>query len=128
MKIIEIILSKDPLTDLSERDKNFLWTNRLELLRNYPNSLPRLLQSVDWLNRQEVAEIYNLLSKWPILSPVIALELLNCKYFDIEIRNFAVRCLDKLINDEEIQSYLLQLVQVFKRKLKFFNHFLLIIF
>jgi phosphatidylinositol-4,5-bisphosphate 3-kinase len=59
-----------------------------------------------------IFKIYDLISTWTCLKPVIAIELLNCKYFDIEVRNFAVRCLDKYMKDEEIQSYLLQLVQV----------------
>ncbi len=56
--------------------------------------------------------MYTLLNKWPDMNPSVAIELLNCNYFDIEVRNFAVKCLDKFMKNEDIQSYLLQLVQV----------------
>ena len=60
------------------------------------------------------------MTEWNFLQPVIAIELLNCKYFDPEIRNFAVKCLQKYMKDEEIQAYLLQLVQVTKNNPNFF--------
>ncbi len=57
-------------------------------------------------------QIYNLLIKWPSIKPVVAIELLHSVHADIEVRNFAVRCLNAYMKDEEIQQYLLQLVQV----------------
>ena len=42
-----------------------------------------------------------------------ALELLDAKYADQEVRRFAVRCLDAL-TDEQLLDYLLQLTQVLK--------------
>ena len=53
-----------------------------------------------------------MLNEWPDINPVVAIELLNYNYFDIEVRAFAVRCLDKYMRNEDVQSYLLQLVQV----------------
>ncbi len=55
--------------------------------------------------------MYNLLIDWPELKPIYCLELLNNNYFDIEARNFAVKSLDKFMKDEDVQHYLLQLVQ-----------------
>jgi phosphatidylinositol-4,5-bisphosphate 3-kinase len=57
-----------------------------------------------------------LLFKWPEIKPIIALELLHSIYADIEVRNFAVKCLDKHMKDEEVQQYLLQLVQSLKNE------------
>lgn len=56
--------------------------------------------------------MYTLLNDWSDLKPHVAIELLNAAYFDIEVRRFAVKCLSKYMKDEDIQSYLLQLVQV----------------
>lgn len=49
---------------------------------------------------------------WPDLKPIVAMELLNNMYADINVRSFAVKCLDKYMKNEEVQQYLLQLVQV----------------
>ena len=55
-----------------------------------------------------------MLNEWSDINPVVAIELLNYNYFDIEVRTFAVKCLDKYMRNEDVQSYLLQLVQVRK--------------
>ena len=57
-------------------------------------------------------KIYGLLSVWPEIKPAVVIELLGAQHFDIEVRNFAVKCLDKLMKDEDVQAYLLQLTQV----------------
>jgi len=45
------------------------------------------------------------------MDPIAALELLDAKYADAMVREYAVSCLE-LMNDEELCSFLLQLVQV----------------
>jgi phosphatidylinositol-4,5-bisphosphate 3-kinase len=60
--------------------------------------------------------MYSLLSEWPDLKPNIAIELLNCNFFDIEVRSFAVKCLNQYMKNEDIQTYLLQLVQAIKNE------------
>ena len=57
---METILSKDPLAELTERDKKMLWSNKLECLRKYPNSLPKLLQAVNWCNKLDVVEVFTI--------------------------------------------------------------------
>jgi phosphatidylinositol-4,5-bisphosphate 3-kinase len=104
-------LNKDALAELTEQEKTVLWRRREDCL-NYPHSLPKLLQAVRWTNQFEVIEIYNLLYKWPDIKPVVAIELLHSIHADNQVRSFAVRCLDKYMKDEEVQQYLLQLVQV----------------
>lgn len=52
-----------------------------------------------------------LLAKWPhFANPVDALELLDAKFADAAVRQYAVDCLDDLSN-EQLCDYLLQLVQ-----------------
>ncbi|CAF0737287.1 unnamed protein product [Brachionus calyciflorus] len=111
--LLKTILSKDALAELSEQEKNVLWRRKEDCI-NYPHSLSKLLQSINWSNKSDVLEIYSLLFKWPLLRPVHALELLNKVHADIEIRNFACKCLDKYMKDEELNHYLLQLVQTLK--------------
>lgn len=40
------------------------------------------------------------------------MELLDCNYPDPNIRDFAVRCLEKYLTDDKLSQYLIQLVQV----------------
>eukprot|EP01132_Coremiostelium_polycephalum_P011112 gene11112-13596_t len=111
---LEEIISKDPLYELSESDKKFLWTYRMHL-QGYPHSLPKVLQSLRWNNPQEVKEAHRLLSIWSPLSPTEALELLDAKFADELVREYAVNCL-RLLNDNELALYLLQLVQSLKHE------------
>ena len=55
-----------------------------------------------------------LLKQWPTVTPEVALQLLDCSYTDLKIRQFAVHCLETGMTDDKIQQYLLQLVQVRK--------------
>ena len=55
-----------------------------------------------------------LLKQWPTVTPEVALQLLDCSYTDLKIRQFAVHCLETGMTDDKIQQYLLQLVQVKK--------------
>lgn len=61
-------------------------------------------------------QMYNLLYKWPEIKPVIAIELLYNNHIDIEVRSFAVKCLDRNMKNEEVHQYLLQLVQTLKNE------------
>jgi phosphatidylinositol-4,5-bisphosphate 3-kinase len=60
--------------------------------------------------------MYSLLNRWQDIKPVVAIELLHSTYADIEVRNFAIRCLDKQMRDVEMQQYLIQLVQSLKNE------------
>lgn len=64
---------------------------------------------------REVAEAIALVVKWPKLPNERALELLDYAYADQTVRNFAVRCL-KDVGDEDLSLYLLQLVQALKHE------------
>lgn len=52
-----------------------------------------------------------LLERWEKLSPEDGLELLDSNYGDSKVRQFAVECLEQF-TDEQLATYLLQLVQV----------------
>ncbi len=113
--LLASILDKDALAELTEQDKTVLWRRREDCL-HVPHSLPKLLQAVKWSNRTDVIEMYSLLYKWPDIRPVVAIELLYSIHADIEVRSFAVRCLDKSMKNEEVHQYLLQLVQTLKNE------------
>ena len=54
-----------------------------------------------------------MLKSWQFISPDAALELLYCTYTDLTVRHFAVESLKERLTDNELNNYLLQLVQVF---------------
>uniref|UniRef100_A0A3P9N1C6 Phosphatidylinositol 4,5-bisphosphate 3-kinase catalytic subunit alpha isoform n=1 Tax=Poecilia reticulata TaxID=8081 RepID=A0A3P9N1C6_POERE len=107
------LCSRDPLYELSEQEKDFLWRHRHYCL-NIPESLPKLLLSVKWNSRDEVSQMYCLLKEWPLMEPESALELLDCNFPDPIVREFALRCLVQGLTDDKLSQYLLQLVQVLK--------------
>ena len=57
-------------------------------------------------------QLYSLLREWPVISPMIALQLLYCSYTDPVVRQFAVHCLEEKLTDDKLSQFLLQLVQV----------------
>ncbi|CAF91363.1 unnamed protein product, partial [Tetraodon nigroviridis] len=105
------LCSRDPLYELSEQEKDFLWRHRHYCV-NIPESLPKLLLSVKWNSRDEVSQMYCLLKEWSLMEPELALELLDCNFPDPMVREFALRCLVQGLTDDKLSQYLLQLVQV----------------
>lgn len=116
--VIEILapyMNNDRLNEMHEQERNAIWSKRYECLTNAPDGLPCLLYCVEWNDRDEVAEVTNLLKDWPALSVERALELLDYAYADQSVRGYAVQCLEN-VKDEELLLYLLQLVQAIKHE------------
>ncbi|NXY25507.1 P3C2A kinase, partial [Atrichornis clamosus] len=106
------ILSKDSTIGLSKEDKEFLWERR-HYCHSHTNSLPKILVSVPHWDWASLPEIYSLLQRWPPLSPLAALELLDSKFADQEVRNTAVNWIETL-SDDELTDFLPQFVQALK--------------
>ena len=45
-----------------------------------------------------------LLRDWPCVDVEVALELLSCKHRDQKVRDFAVRCLNKVLTDDKLSQ------------------------
>jgi len=106
------IAESDPLYRLTKRDKQLMWKYR-EFCKSRPKALPKFLASVPKADAKAVQELHRLLHLWAPIAPIDALELLDSKYADAEVREYAVRRLEQL-SREELLDYLLQLVQVLK--------------
>ncbi|XP_076360184.1 phosphatidylinositol 4,5-bisphosphate 3-kinase catalytic subunit beta isoform-like isoform X4 [Tachypleus tridentatus] len=115
LKHLSEICAQDPLHQMHEQDKDLLWFLRQDCLRKFPHSLPKLLRSLKWYNHHDVAEVTALLQEWEYLPPEQTLELLDYAYADQAVRSFAVKCLEKM-SDEDLSLYLLQLVQALKHE------------
>ncbi|XP_025934770.1 phosphatidylinositol 4-phosphate 3-kinase C2 domain-containing subunit alpha isoform X4 [Apteryx rowi] len=106
------ILSKDNTIGLSKEDKEFLWEKR-HYCHSHTSSLPKLLASAPHWDWASLPEIYSLLQQWSPLSPLAALELLDSKFADQEVRTTAVNWIEAL-SDDELTDFLPQFVQALK--------------
>ncbi|XP_029412140.1 phosphatidylinositol 4-phosphate 3-kinase C2 domain-containing subunit alpha [Nannospalax galili] len=97
---------------LSKEDKVFLWEKRYYCLK-HPNCLPKILASAPNWKWVHLAKIYSLLHQWPPLCPLTALELLDSKFADQEVRSLAVSWIEA-ISDDELTDLLPQFVQALK--------------
>uniref|UniRef100_A0A3P9I7J5 Phosphatidylinositol-4-phosphate 3-kinase catalytic subunit type 2 alpha n=1 Tax=Oryzias latipes TaxID=8090 RepID=A0A3P9I7J5_ORYLA len=98
---------------LKQSDHQLLWDYRLHCRRDHPSSLPKVLASAPSWDWASMAHIHSLLHHWPTLPPVAALELLDSKFADTEVRSVAVGWIEKS-SDDELADYLPQLVQALK--------------
>lgn len=121
------LLSKEALSGLSKEDKVFLWEKRNYCYQNR-NSLPKILASAPKWDVSYLGDIYSLLRSWPPLTPVCALELLDSRFTDQEVRSAAVRWVQDSMSDDELVDLLPQFVQALKHEIYLDNalvHFLL---
>lgn len=112
---ISSLVNIDPLTKLTKDDKELLKENII-FCKKYPELLSLFLTTIDYSNPEEVKEIPGILKNWSPLSPELALSLLDAKYADQNVRNYAVERFEQF-TDNDIMLYLLQLVQALKYEL-----------
>ena len=112
MVVINAVIGRDPLAEISSGEKELLWDARYFLV-DRPESLPKFLRAVQWDDPAQVEETHRLLDVWAPMDPVDSLELLDANFFDARVRSFAIECLNNL-SVETLEDFLLQLVQVLK--------------
>lgn len=112
---IRILQECDPLYELTDNDREILWKNR-ELLINMPLMLPLILSSLDFSQPDQVNQIPTLLANWKHPVPTEAMSLLDAKYTDNRIREYAVSYLEQF-SDSDMMLYMLQMVQTLKYEL-----------
>lgn len=109
----EKFISADALFEMNDEYRALVWKIRHSLVTK-PSLLTKFLQSVKWGNPDCKAEAYRLLDLWaPPTDNLTAMELVDARYADYRVREYAVRILRRL-SDEELRLYLLQLVQAVK--------------
>jgi phosphatidylinositol-4,5-bisphosphate 3-kinase len=70
--------------------------------------------SVNWCKPEHVHEAHRLMRQWhPFAKHADALELLDYRFADLRVREYAIECLSRL-TDEELAVYMLQLTQALK--------------
>jgi hypothetical protein len=110
--LLEQIVQFDSLKTLSHDDVAVLYKHR-EYCSLNPRYLPKFLQAINWKDPERVKEAYRCLIHWAKPSSLDALELLDIRYSDPVVREYALRLIDEF-PDSTLQEFLLQLVQVLK--------------
>ncbi|XP_072290570.1 phosphatidylinositol 4-phosphate 3-kinase C2 domain-containing subunit alpha [Eucyclogobius newberryi] len=110
---LERICSRASNYGLKRSDMQLLWDQRLHCLKLQPLSLPKVLSSAPCWDWASLPLIHSLLKSCSPLPPVAALELLDSRFADSEVRTVAVSWIQQS-SDDELSDYLPQLVQALK--------------
>nr|CAD1822783.1 unnamed protein product [Ananas comosus var. bracteatus] len=111
-KAIQRILKYPPTRTLSGDERQLLWKFRFYLMSE-KKALTKFLRCVEWSDVQEAKQAVDLMGRWETIDVTDALELLSPVFESEEVRAYAVSVLERA-DDEELQCYLLQLVQALR--------------
>ncbi|MED6169057.1 hypothetical protein PIB30_017810 [Stylosanthes scabra] len=111
-KSIQRILKYPPTRTLSGDERQLLWKFRFSLMSE-KRALTKFLRCVEWSDVQEAKQALELMGKWEMIDVSDALELLSPVFESEEVRAYAVSVLERA-DDEELECYLLQLVQALR--------------
>ena len=106
------IMAFGPTQELNGEEKDLIWKFRHHLTRD-KRALTKFIKSVAWHDQSEAREAVQILPKWTEIDVDDALELLGPSFDNAAVRAYAVDRLRKA-DDEELLTYLLQLVQALK--------------
>lgn len=109
---LNTIMGYSPTHTLSTEEKDLIWKFRHHLTRD-KKALTKFAKSVHWQDGTEARQAAQILGKWTDIDVDDALELLGPTFDHPSVRAFAVDRLRKA-DDQELQLYLLQLVQALK--------------
>ena len=105
---IEEIKKRSPFEEMTNYDKETLWSNRYKLSCE-PDNLAKILTCVDYRNPKHLIELEKIIELAKMLNSNDSMGLLGGKFLHESIRNFAVKCL-KNSPYIEIQEYLYELI------------------
>lgn len=103
------IMEYPPGRQLSAHEKGSIWKYRYYLMNN-KKALTKLLKSTNMSEESERTEVLELMNTWSEIDIEDAIELLGPSFTNISVRSYAVKRLKKA-SDQELELYLLQLVQ-----------------
>ena len=112
---LEELVRLDALSAPNDMQCQVLWNCRMRACNDY-RLLAKFLCAVNWCSPVAVHEARRMLAWWmepPVGSEATALELLDVRFGDPVVREYAVMQIDRM-RDFQLQEYLLQLVQALK--------------
>ncbi len=114
-KELNDIINSDCLYQLNEREKWRMFHFAKKYL-NEPKALSKYLLSVPWRYPKARQIAHDFLKTWKRVETINALELLDTRFADTCVRQYAVSILSEL-PDDQFNLFLLQLVQCLKNEL-----------
>ena len=103
------ILKKDPLEKLKDEDINAILICR-DYISTIPSALELFLRAINWCNPLEVSIAHKYLKKWTKIDGEDALSLLDARFPDTKVREYAINRL-RDFPDEMIDNLMLMLCQ-----------------
>ncbi|KAF0990708.1 hypothetical protein HZS_1337, partial [Henneguya salminicola] len=100
-------------SDLSIDQKKTLWRERYSCLKQFPNLVPKILQSMPDFSKASICKAFMFLRKAPLLNSALCLELLQVKYCHPLFRSYLVKNLEQF-SDEKLELYMTQIVEGLK--------------
>lgn len=114
---LERIARRDPLHPVTVKEKDLLMRLKEDCKTLHQTIIPRIIDCVNYKEYTEVKDLHNLLRAWPIIELQYALQLLDHKYPDERVHEYAVKCLSAAqVQDETIEMFMFQLVQALKHQ------------
>ena len=115
---VQKLITRDLLQPYSDEEKQYIWRHR-DYLSKLPYAFTAFLRCVDWRDSRQRSEAYDYMEKWNINGVIQLedmLELLSYEFMDTYVREYCVMRIAEM-HDNELQIYLLQLVQCLKYEL-----------
>ena len=109
LPLIIKILKKDPLEKMEEKETIAILICR-DYISTIPSALELFLRAIDWRNPFEVSIAHLYLKRWTPIDGEDAVSLLDARFPDTAVREYAVSRLREL-PDEMISAYMLILCQ-----------------
>ena len=103
------ILKKDPLEKLEEDEIKAILLCR-DYISTIPSALELFLRAINWCNPLEVSIAHKYLKKWTKIDGEDALSLLDARFPDTQVREYAINILREF-PDEMIDNLMLMLCQ-----------------
>ncbi|XP_069821085.1 phosphatidylinositol 4-phosphate 3-kinase C2 domain-containing subunit alpha [Dendropsophus ebraccatus] len=110
------LISRESPSGMSKEERAFIWEKR-HYCHSHKNCLPKILSSAPKWDVAYLGDIYALIRSWPPLTPVCALELLNSRFADQEVRTVAVEWIQDGMSDDELVDLLPQFVQAIRSEI-----------
>ncbi|XP_075694338.1 phosphatidylinositol 4-phosphate 3-kinase C2 domain-containing subunit alpha isoform X2 [Rhinoderma darwinii] len=113
---LQSLVTRVSPSGISKEDKAFVWEKRY-YCHMYDDCLPKILACAPKWDVAYLGDIYALIRSWPALTPVCALELLNYRFADQDVRAAAVEWIQDGVSDDELVDLLPQFVQAIKSEI-----------
>lgn len=111
--LLRVIGSTKLPSELADEERDLLWTYR-HVVYGVRHALPKILYAMDLSLPSEAHQAEAMLEQWPQLPVEDALQLLGKEIRLPAARAYAVSQLDQQLTDEDLELFLLQLVQALR--------------